>query len=288
MDYDTVKPKSFAPFLRYNRVRMTDHALLAEFVATSNPEAFAELVSRYGSLVRAAALRQTADPHLADDITQSTLMTLMVKAPRLRSNQPLGPWLLRVAYFHCVDAVRTDSARRRHEQIAAGRRTELQEHPLALIPKPIDSVLDRALNSLREKDRTILVLRYLQGWTFEQIAAELNLSMTATRQRLSRALARLRDLLDEQGVRRDEIFPALFPPLLPEINNYLAAAHMRRWRWRRLLRPWPVAAALLLGISAFAISRAVSHSTGPSRRFLAAPVTNAQPPLNSRPNSTVP
>src|ERR1700677_1019410 len=188
---------------------MNDHAVLAEFVATRRPEALAELVARYEPLVRAAAMRQVGDSHLADDVTQSTMMALMVKAGKIRSNQPLGPWLLRVAHFLSIDALRSDSARKRHEQIAAGNRRELQENSVAVAANAINSVLDRALNSMRESDRTILVLRYLQGWTFEQIAGELNISSTATRQRLSRAVARLRAILAEQGVRREEIFPAV-------------------------------------------------------------------------------
>jgi RNA polymerase sigma-70 factor (ECF subfamily) len=278
----------------YNRLRMSDnaindHALLADFVATQKPEAFAQLVTRYEPLVRAAANRQTGDPHLADDITQSTMMALMTKAHRIRRGQPIGPWLLRVAYFLGVDALRTDSARRRHEQLAAAYRTESHEPSAAVLEQPVDSVLDRALNSLREKDRTILVLRYLQGWSFEQISAELNLSMTATRQRLSRAIARLRALLEEQGVRRDEIFSALFPPLIAEINNYLAAPRRQPSLLHRFLRPWPIAAATLLtAVTGVVISHATSHSSSNPSRITAPPSANSQPPLNSRPNSTIP
>ena len=278
---------------------MNDHTLLAEFVATRKPAAFAELVSRYEALVRAAAVRQVADAHLADDITQSTMMTLMTKAARIRRDQPLGPWLLRVTYFLSLDALRTDSARRRHEQIAAGQRNEIQEHSVAVLPNATDSILDRALNALRERDRTVLVLRYLQGWTFEQIAAELNIKTSATRQRLSRAAKRLRALLDEQGVRRDEIFPALFPPLVAEINNYLARPHSPRSplhkllrRYPRLFHPVPVsAAAALLLVCGVTAGYVLIHRTAASQQSQtvnSAHAMNAAPFQNSRPESTIP
>jgi RNA polymerase sigma-70 factor (ECF subfamily) len=268
---------------------MNDHALLADFVATQRPESFAQLVSRYAPLVRATAVRQTGDSHLADDITQSTMMALMTKASRIRPNQPIGPWLLRVAYFLGVDALRTNSARRRHEQLAASHRIESHDPPAAVLERPIESTLDRALNSLREKDRTILVLRYLQGWSFEQISGELNISLTATRQRLSRAIARLRALLEEQGVSRDEIFPALFPPFIAELNNSLAAPHRSHTRLRRLLRAWPiVAAAVITAIAGVAIGHAFLHSSTNSPRVTVPHPVNSQPPINSRPNSTIP
>jgi RNA polymerase sigma-70 factor (ECF subfamily) len=268
---------------------VNDHALLADFVATQKAESFAELVSRYEPLVRAAAGRQTGDAHLAEDITQSTMMALMTKAPRIARNQPIGPWLLRVAYFLGVDAMRTDSARRRHEQLAASYRAESHNPSTALLEKPIESTLDRALNSLREKDRTILILRYLQGWSFEQISAGLNISMTATRQRLSRAVARLRAVLEEQGVRRDEIFPIILPALIGELNNYLAAPQRPKSLLHRFLRPWPIAAAALLTtIAGVAIGHAVIHSSANSSRITSPTGGNSQPPINPRPNSTIP
>src|SRR5271169_5182234 len=103
---------------------MDDHTLLADFAAGGKPEALAELARRYEPLVLAAAVRQVADPHLAQDITQTTMLTLMRKARRIRPDTPLGPWLLRVTYFLATDALREQSARRRHEQLAAQQRPE--------------------------------------------------------------------------------------------------------------------------------------------------------------------
>src|ERR1700729_2269551 len=101
---------------------MDDHALLAEFALTGKAEAFAELSRRYQPLVNAAARRETADAHLADDITQSTMMVLLRKAGGIRRGKPLGPWLLRVAHYLAVDALRNESSRRRHEQRASRQR----------------------------------------------------------------------------------------------------------------------------------------------------------------------
>ena len=51
--------------------RATDHELLARYVRRCDHEAFAQIVRRYIALVRSAAMRQTRDGAMADDITQA-------------------------------------------------------------------------------------------------------------------------------------------------------------------------------------------------------------------------
>src|SRR5208282_350083 len=112
----------------YNRADMDDHALLAEFTNRGKSDALAELSQRYEPLVRAAALRETRDVHLAEDIVQSTMLTLMRKAGTIRHGQPVGPWLLKVAHDLAIDSLRGDTARRRHERLAAAQRSEIREN----------------------------------------------------------------------------------------------------------------------------------------------------------------
>src|SRR5271155_1695814 len=155
---------------------MDDNALLTEFAIGGKADALAELARRYEPLVRAAALRQVADAHLAQDITQGTMMTLMRKARRIRPDTPLGPWLLRVAYYLATDARRDESIRRRHERLAAHQRRE------RIDPSPwrsLEPIIDQTLNEMRLKDRTILTLRYLQEWSLPQIADKLRLTPDA-------------------------------------------------------------------------------------------------------------
>jgi RNA polymerase sigma-70 factor (ECF subfamily) len=195
---------------------MDDHALLAEFV-DGNTEAFAELVRRYAPVVRAAALRQLADEHRADDVTQSTMMLMMRKARRIPRGAPLGPWLLRVAHDLAIDSMRSETARRRHERLAAMQRHEIQAPSVPSRWQAWAPVLDQTLHTMGIEDRTILTLRYLQGWSIEQVAGELGLTPAATRQRLSRAVRRLRTLLARRDSRGDdEVLPAVaLPPMGP-------------------------------------------------------------------------
>jgi RNA polymerase sigma-70 factor, ECF subfamily len=263
---------------------MDDHALLAEFAVRGSADALAELVRRYQPLVRAAALRQVTDTHLAQDITQGTMMTLMRKARQIRPGTPLGPWLLRVTYYLATDALRDESTRRTHECAAARQRQESSETSPW---RSLEPVLDQTLNEMRRKDRTILILRYLQEWSLPRIADELHLTPATTRQRLSRALRHLRDRLARRGVGREDL--AILLPLLPaQSGEFIArekpAAH-RPWRLLPLKALMAVVALAMIS-GGFVVARAAFH------RMPVGLSTNAKtiapPPANSRANSTIP
>jgi RNA polymerase sigma-70 factor (ECF subfamily) len=61
--------------------------------------------------------------------------------------------------------------------------------------------LRRAIASLPEAQRAVVVLKLIEGWRFREIAARLGVSEAACKMRLARALEQLRDALDEEGVR---------------------------------------------------------------------------------------
>jgi RNA polymerase sigma factor (sigma-70 family) len=264
---------------------MDDHTLLADFAAGGKPEALAELARRYEPLVLAAAMRQVADSHLAQDITQATMLTLMRKARRIRSDTPLGPWLLRVTYFLATDALREQSVRRRHEQLAAQLRPERFE---SCPWRSLEPVIDQTLNEMRRNDRTILILRYLQEWSMPRIADELRLTQEAARQRLSRAVLRLRNRLARRGIGRDDLAILLPLPAVESADSSaprLSAVH----RLLKLLHlnALTAVAAVAIVSGGLVAARAALHRAPVGLSANARPI--APPPLpGSRPQSTVP
>src|SRR5262245_52586640 len=73
----------------------TDGQLLAEFASTGSPEAFEEIVRRYGGLV-AGVCRRIA-PQEAEDVAQAVFLTLAHKARSLRDVPCVAGWLHHVA-----------------------------------------------------------------------------------------------------------------------------------------------------------------------------------------------
>ena len=127
---------------------------------------------------------------------------------------PFYPWLRRLAWLRLTDA------HRRH--LHAGRRSVGREEPPALPDESVQELAGRlnapgtgpsaalsrreraarvraALDRLPERDREILVLRYLEDLSTAEAAAVLGCSEGAAKVRLLRAVRRLRDLLDGEN-----------------------------------------------------------------------------------------
>lgn len=181
---------------------------LGEYVEGRSQAAYAKLVGRYSGLVYSAAVRQTrGDRHLAEDVTQAVFLVLATRAARIRPGVVLASWLLVVARYAAGDALKAQARRRRREGKAAIPAAATTMNPVdqsmtngadpwqAIAPE-----LDAALASLREKDRHAIVLRYLQGHSVEEVAAMLGASPAAAKQRIHRAVERLRDFFQARGV----------------------------------------------------------------------------------------
>ena len=74
----------------------SDADLLAAFIDRHDQEAFAALVARHGPLVCSVCRRQLSDRDAADDAAQSTFLTLIVQARRVRPGE-LAAWLVTVS-----------------------------------------------------------------------------------------------------------------------------------------------------------------------------------------------
>src|SRR6185295_19044167 len=173
--------------------------LLRSYVDDRCEQAFAEIVACHIHLVYSAALRQTSgNANLAQDITQNVFIDLARKAASLHRDVLLPGWLYRHTCFTAAKAVRTESRRQMREQAAAemnAAEDNPEPHWLEVAP-----LLDEAVNSLAEKDREAVVLRFFQGQEFQAVGMALGISEEAARKRVTRSLERLRTFFSARGV----------------------------------------------------------------------------------------
>ncbi|MFO1460676.1 MAG: sigma-70 family RNA polymerase sigma factor [Verrucomicrobiota bacterium] len=175
----------------------TDLELLNRYATHQSEDAFSELVHRHVALVHSAALRQVRSPQLAEEVTQSVFVDLARAAARIAPDTLLPAWLHRVTRRTAVDVIRRESRRQTREQIAV----ELNSMNAATADwTRIEPLLDEALESLGEKDRAAILLRYFEHRPFREVAACLGTTDDAAQKRVERALLRLRDFLGRHGV----------------------------------------------------------------------------------------
>jgi RNA polymerase sigma factor (sigma-70 family) len=177
---------------------MDDMQLLREYASRNSEEAFATLVSRHIDLVYSAALRHVGNHHQAQEISQAVFVILARKARSLSAGTILAGWLFRTARLTAANYVRTEIRRARREQEAY-----MQSNPSDNTGERYQEVapaLNDVIDSLREKERNAIVLRYLQGKSYREVAVALGGSEEAAQMRVSRGLEKMRKQFARRGI----------------------------------------------------------------------------------------
>jgi len=180
---------------------MTDDIeLLRRYVEASSEDAFTELVHRHIDFVYAAALRQTRNPHRAQDITQTVFTDLARKASALVGRTEVVGWLYISTHYAGTTVIRSEARRETREREITMIHESSEEQAATVDWQTLDPVLDPALRKLNDSDRTAILLRFFKNHSFAEIGTALRVTEEAARKRTDRALDRLRSLLERQGV----------------------------------------------------------------------------------------
>jgi RNA polymerase sigma factor (sigma-70 family) len=187
----------------------SDRALVAA-LRGQDPVAFGRVHAAHGPRLFNFLARMTGRRDVAEDLYQEAWLKLAVHAARLDEDTDLGAWLFTVARNLAY------SDRRRSKARPVIDHEALPEHKASAVASPYDwataneteALVDRALASVPEAFREVLLLVVVAGLEPEQAAEVLGLKPEALRQRLSRARAKLAERLDEltrrRGVRLEE------------------------------------------------------------------------------------
>src|SRR6266705_6530978 len=188
--------------------RQSDFALLREFAHHGRQPAFATLARRHLDLVYATALRKVEDAGGAEEIAQNVFSALARKAWQFAPDDSLPAWLHKTALLESKFWLRGEMRRRRREQTAAELGTTMkssEDQPAfhALVP-----LLDDALLSLREKDRTALLLRFYESQSLREVGAAFGVSEDKAQKRVQSALQKLTEFFKEHGFKTASVAAA--------------------------------------------------------------------------------
>jgi RNA polymerase sigma factor (sigma-70 family) len=167
-----------------------DFELLEKFSREHSQDAFTALVNRHLGLVYSAALRQVRSSHFAEEIAQSVFTSLARNATKLAPDTILTAWLYRATRNAAVDVIRTETRRQAREQLSL-QMSAMNDSPADW--SHIEPLLDEAMDSLDESDRTAILLRFFEKKSLAEVGAALGTSDDAAQKRVSRAVERLRE-----------------------------------------------------------------------------------------------
>jgi RNA polymerase sigma-70 factor (ECF subfamily) len=180
-------------------------AELVERARRGDAAAYEALVVGYQQIAFRTAFLVTGSAADAEEAAQDAFVKAFAALERFRRGAPFRPWLLRIVVNEARNR-RRSAGRREHLalRVAAASRDAEPGAPspeAALIAAEERDRLLRAVAALAEDDRLVVSCRHFLGLSEEETAAVLALPVGTVKSRLSRALARVRAALTEEGVR---------------------------------------------------------------------------------------
>ena len=180
----------------------TDEDLLA-LAREGDADAFSELVRPHLDIAFRTAMLITRNAADAEDAAQEALVKAWRALPRFRAGEPLRPWLLTIVANQARDRRRSAGRREGLWLRAAGEERRDGETALspeaALLAGETRGGLLEGLASLREEDRLVLGCRFLLDLGEAETAAALGVRPGTVKSRTSRALARLREVVERDA-----------------------------------------------------------------------------------------
>ena len=174
----------------------TDAQVVRDVIA-GDRDAYRLLVRRYGSVLHAHALRMAGNEDAAADLVQQAFVNGYRKLSSCRDPERVGAWLFRILANLARDHVRSP------------RRRDVSLQALGEIPSPrkapeeaasraeVRHRLRKALRQLTPEQQEAFVLKHVEGRSYEEIAAVMDLSVAALKMRVHRAREALQGLLKE-------------------------------------------------------------------------------------------
>ncbi|MGQ0646649.1 MAG: RNA polymerase sigma factor [Gemmatimonadaceae bacterium] len=196
-----------APILDIRNLPDADLVTLAQ---DGREPAYRELIRRYERPIFSLIFRMVRDREIAEDLAQDTFIKVLNHIDRYRPEFKLSSWLFKIANNVAIDHLRkrqidtvsmdgsphassAAEVEATQMEIAAQQETALEE----LEAKEIGSAIERAIESLRPEYRACIMLRHVEGRSYEEIAATLDLPLGTVKTYIHRARHQLREALDD-------------------------------------------------------------------------------------------
>ncbi|MBI2795946.1 MAG: sigma-70 family RNA polymerase sigma factor [Gemmatimonadetes bacterium] len=173
-------------------------------------EAFREIIRRYERPVFSLVYRMVRDREVAEDLSQEAFIKVLNHIDKYRPEFKLSSWLFKIANNVAIDHLR----KRQIETISidgsphAASLAEIEatsfdvesggENPLQeLEARELGSAIERAIAKLRPEYRACIMLRHVEGRSYEEIAATLDLPLGTVKTYIHRARHELREALED-------------------------------------------------------------------------------------------
>lgn len=190
-------------------LKSDNEAELIKAAAKGDQSAFSELVTAYERLVYSTARSKVLSHEDAMDVSQEVFIKIWRSLPNWRGECKFATWIYKVCVNASLDFLRR--APEETESLSGHPDEDGEERPLEVADESVSAspesslernettmAVRRAIAQLPEDQRQIVVLRDIDGYTYEEIAEMLSLGLGTVKSRINRARVRLKSLLEDE------------------------------------------------------------------------------------------
>lgn len=156
--------------------------------------AFEKVYRAHVGRVYALCLRMTGDAQEAEEHTQDAFVRAWEKLPSFRGDARFGTWMHRLTVNLVLQGRRSRGRRRRREEPAPDLERFGRAARAAMPGTRID--LERAIQSLPDGAKEVLILRDIQGYKYQEIADIVGVALGTVKAQIHRARSLVREALD--------------------------------------------------------------------------------------------
>lgn len=183
-----------------------DEKKLIEQLKTGDETAFNEIVERYSKKLYFLCLKMLQNEKDAEDTVQTVFLKAYLNISKFEEKSSISTWLYRIGVNVCTDVIR----KRKKEQITSLYATNSEEEEFSLeIPDEKENVektvleherkeaLYRAIQTLKPNQKRFIILRDIEGLSYDEIAEILRLNVGTVKSGINRARKALLEKLKE-------------------------------------------------------------------------------------------
>ena len=164
----------------------------------SDGPAFVALVERFRGRVWRICFRLMGNEQDANDAAQEVFVRLFLNRTKFAGRSAYATWVHAIAVRTCLTLRRGRGRRLKRERAADEESWEERQPARESQSAGLSLDLAKMLETLDEEDRALLILKYAEGYDYEELAEIFSLSVSACKMRVSRAREKLQAQYPEQ------------------------------------------------------------------------------------------
>ena len=178
----------FAFLSQGKRSSLSDEEVIAEYLRSQNPYYFDLLYNRYSAKIFGKCLTLLRDEFKAQDATQDIMMKILLNLNKFSGNSKFSTWVYSITYNFCIDSIRK-----------AKKNKSILMDDLSMLSDVEDEVSDKfllevklerlkkILEMINVEDKSILLMKYMDGLSIKDIASIKDKSESAIKMKIKRA-----------------------------------------------------------------------------------------------------